>query len=129
MNDQQTIARSQALLKYAYGLTLILIGADKVLQTNAIADWEGYVSPFVLSVLPVGALTIVAVLGIAEIAVGLLMLLKWTRIAAILAIIALAAIIVNLLSMGLIDIAARDALIALGALVLFWLTDALERRE
>ena len=125
--DSSLVLRSQQLLKYAYGITLTLIGFDKVLRTNVIANWEGYVSDFALSVLPVGATTIVLALGIAEIVVGLLMITVATRLAAILAIATLAVIIVNLLSMGLYDIAARDALIALGALVLIWLTDALPR--
>jgi hypothetical protein len=124
MAGESTIIKSWTLLKYAYGLTLLVIGIDKVFRLNLIANWEGYVSDFALSVLPVGASTIVMVLGIAEILVAILMLTAWTRLAAIIAIITLAVIVINLLMLGLYDIAARDVLIALGALVLVWLTDA-----
>lgn len=124
MEYSDTIKRSQTLLKFAYGLTLLLIGLDKVFALNFIADWEGYVSDFALAVLPLSAGTIVFILGIAEIVVGIMMLTKWTRIAAMIAITTLGIIIINLLSMGLYDIAARDALIAIGALVLIWLSDA-----
>jgi uncharacterized membrane protein len=117
------VNKSRKLLKYSYGVALVVIGLDKVLGTNFIVDWQGYVSDLALAVLPVEAPTLVLLLGIAEILVGVMMLTKWTRLAAILTIIALAAIVINLLSMGLFDIAARDILIALGALVLFWLTD------
>ena len=124
MTGESTIIKSWTLLKYAYGVTLLVIGIDKVFQLNLIANWEGYVSDFALSILPVGAPTIVMVLGIAEILVAILMLTAWTRLAAIITIITLAVIVINLLMLGLYDIAARDVLIALGALVLVWLTDA-----
>jgi hypothetical protein len=125
MAEESTIRKSWTLLKYAYGVTLLIIGIDKVFGLNLIANWEGYVSDFALSILPVGATTIVMVLGIAEIIVGILMLTLWTRLAAIIAIITLAVIVINLLMLGLYDIAARDVLIALGALVLVWLTEAI----
>jgi uncharacterized membrane protein len=123
--NQELVLRSWNLLKYAYGIALIIIGLDKALGTDFIVEWSKYVSPLALEVIPVSATTIVLVLGIVEVIVGVAMLIRFTRIAAILAIIALALIIVNLLSMGLYDIAARDLLIAFGALVLVWLTDAL----
>lgn len=125
MNEELALRRSWMLLKYAYGATLVLIGLDKVFSLNLIANWEGYVSELALSALPIDAGALVLGLGVVEIAVGVLMLTKWTRLAAVLAIAALALIVINLLSMGLYDIAARDVLLALSLLVLVWLTDTM----
>ena len=103
------------MLSYAYGAVLILIGLDKVLQSNLITDWIQYVSPLAQSVIPMDPLTIVITLGIAEVLVGALFFTRWVRVAAAVSIAVLLLIIVNLLDLGLYDIAARDALIALGA--------------
>lgn len=103
------------MLAYAYGAVLILIGLDKAFGTNIITDWVKYVSPLAQSVLPVPPATIVLVLGIAEIIVGIIFFTRWVRIAAFISILVLIVIIINLFSLGLYDIAARDALIALGA--------------
>ncbi len=124
MTTLAAVERSYTTLKYGYGITLVLIGLDKLLRTNLIADWDGYVSGLALAVLPLSAGVIVAILGLAEIAVGGMILGRLVRQGALLAIATLIIIIANLFSLGLYDIAARDALIALGLLVLIWLTDA-----
>lgn len=127
MTTDTAVVHSQVLLKYAYGITLVLIGLDKLLQTNFIVLWTSYVSPLAQSVLPFTPEMIVIGLGFAEVVVGVALLTRWTRIAAYIVIAVLAVIIVNLLNLGLYDIAARDLLIALGALALAWLTKARER--
>lgn len=124
MTQHYAVERSIALLKWAYGLTLIAIGIDKVFQINFFAEWQLYVSPFAQSLIPLSPTAVTVSLGIAEIVVGLMFLTRFARAAAYLTIAVLAVIIVNLGSMGLYDIAARDFLIALGALVLVWLISA-----
>lgn len=123
----QNIITSQGLLKYAFGVSLVLIGIDKVFHTNIFTEWEQYVSPLALSILPITAVTLVSVLGIAEIVVGVLFFTRFGKLAASVAILTLAAIIVNLFSLGLYDIALRDALIALSAYVFILLTSVTER--
>jgi uncharacterized membrane protein YphA (DoxX/SURF4 family) len=118
----QNITISQSILRYAFGVSLIVIGLDKVFHTNIVTEWEKYVSPLALSVLPISAVTLVSVLGIAEIIVGALFFTRFCKIAAYIAIVTLAAIIVNLFSLGLYDIALRDALLALSAYVFTLLT-------
>ncbi len=125
----QNIIISQRILRYAFGISLIVIGLDKVFHTNIITDWEKYVSPLALSVLPITAVTLVSVLGTAEIAVGVFFFTRFCRIAAYVAIITLLAIIINLFSLGLYDIALRDALIALSAYVFVLLTNTIENRN
>jgi len=124
MNTQMAIDRSIMLLKWAFGLTLILIGLDKVLGANIFVEWEKYVSPLAQAVLPIAPGTLVLVLGIAEVLVGAMMLYRFTRIAAYVSIAVLALIVVNLFSLGMYDIAARDVLLAFSLLILIWLLDA-----
>lgn len=123
----QHIVTSQILLRYSLGITLVLIGLDKVFHTNIVTIWEQYVSELALTVLPLTAVTIVSVLGIAEIVVGVLFFTRWKKIAATVAILALLAIIINLVSMGLYDIALRDLIIAIAAYVFIRLTRAMEK--
>jgi uncharacterized membrane protein YphA (DoxX/SURF4 family) len=125
----QNITFSQSILRYAFGISLVLIGLDKVFHTNIVTDWEQYVSPLALSVLPISAVTLVSVLGIAEIVVGVLFFTRLSKIAAIVAIITLIAIIINLISLGLYDIALRDALIALSAYVYILLTTVTDKER
>jgi hypothetical protein len=56
--------------------------------------------------------------GIIEIAVGLLVLTRWTRLGAWIAAAWLVLIAVNLATMGLFDIAVRDLAMAVGAYTL-----------
>lgn len=116
MNDIRATAISvRQYLTYAYGAVLILIGLDKLFQTDIIANWAGYVGPLAQSIIPLTPSTFVMVLGAAEIVVGILFFTRYVRLACYIAIAVLALIIVDLLNLGLFDIAARDALIALGA--------------
>lgn len=112
------------LLKYAYGAVVLLIGLDKLFRTNLIVDWEQYVAPQVAAALPFSVGTFLAIMAIIEIAVGILLLSKWTRFAAYLSAAWLVLIAVDLLMLGLVDIAARDILLAVGAIALAWLTEA-----
>ncbi|MCL4361615.1 hypothetical protein M1446_04660 [Candidatus Dependentiae bacterium] len=101
------------LLKYTYGLILIIVGSDKFL--NMVTFWQKYISPFASEVLPVEQNTFLMLFGAAEILTGLLILSKYTRIGCYITIGVLAIIIINLLSMGMYyDIATRDLLIAIG---------------
>jgi hypothetical protein len=127
MNHNITL--SQNILKYAFGISLVAIGLDKVFHTYIVTDWEKYVSPLALSVLPISAVTLVSVLGIAEIIVGIGFFTRFRIIAAYVAILTLLAIIVNLFSLHLYDIALRDALLALSAYVFILLTQVLQREH
>jgi uncharacterized membrane protein len=120
------IITSQRLLQYAFGISLVVIGLDKVFHTNIVTEWEKYVSPLALTVLPMSAVTLVSLLGVAEITVGVLFFTRFCKIAAAVAIATLLLIIINLFSLGMYDIALRDALIGLSAYVFILLTRATE---
>jgi uncharacterized membrane protein YphA (DoxX/SURF4 family) len=99
-----------------YGLVPLLAGLDKFL--NLLTDWPKYLSPAIAGLLPVSAQTFMHAVGIIEIVVGLLVLTRWTRIGAWIAAAWLVLIAVNLITMGLFDIAVRDLAMAVGAYTL-----------
>ncbi len=127
MSPQKRVALSWNLLRYSYGAVILLAGLDKLLATNFIVDWQSYISPFVAGLLPVSTGVFLGAMGVIEIAVAILMLTKWPRIAGYLSVAWLLLISVNLVLMGHLDIAIRDILLAVGAFVLTELTVAVEQ--
>lgn len=109
-------------LRWAYGLVPLLAGLDKFF--NLLADWQAYLSPAVTSVLPVDPALFMGAIGVVEIAVGVLVLTKWTRLGAYLAMGWLVLIAVNLLLAGVFDVAVRDLVMAIGAYTLARLAEA-----
>lgn len=99
-----------------YGLVPLLAGLDKFL--NILADWPSYVSPLAAAALPVSAQTFMYLVGVIEIAVGVMVLTKWTRLGAWMAAAWLVLIAVNLVAMGVLDVAVRDLAMAVGAYTL-----------
>lgn len=118
MNHADRSARSLNLLRYSYGAVILLVGLDKLFGTDLIVSWPQYISPLALSLLPVSVSVFLIIVGIIEIAVAVLMLTKWPRLAAYLSAAWLVLIALNLLAGGYVDIAARDLLLAVGALAL-----------
>ena len=115
---------AKTLLRIGYGLVPILAGADKF--TNLLTDWNQYLSPKVERRLPVDGRTFMRLVGLAEIAVGLLVLRR-PKVGGAVVSGWLLAITGNLLSMGkYLDIAARDALLAAGAAALAMMPERAE---
>lgn len=102
-------------LKLAFGVVPIVAGLDKFL--NLLTNWEQYLSPLVSRVVP--ATSFMHMVGIIEIVAGLIVLSKWTRLGAYVVAVWLVGIVLNLLTTGhYFDIAARDAVMAVGAFTL-----------
>jgi hypothetical protein len=99
-----------------YGLVPLLAGLDKFL--NLLADWPKYLSPLVADLLPMSAQSFMYAVGIIEILVGLMVLTRWTRLGAWVAAAWLVLIAVNLVTLGMFDIAVRDLAMAVGAYTL-----------
>ena len=119
------IKRSWWTLKLTYGLLFIIAGADKFL--NLITFWPKYISPLLVQIIPLNVEHIIMGAAIFEIILGVLILIISARIGAYIAAAWLVIIALNLISMGVyFDIAVRDLVIAVGALVLAWLTDVIE---
>ncbi len=115
-------------LRTILGVIPVVAGFDKF--TNLLTHWEQYLSPLAVSVLPVSGAVFMRVAGIIEIAVGLMILTKWTRIGAYIAAGWLVAIALNLLASGhFLDVAARDVAMAVGAFALARLEEARARAD
>jgi hypothetical protein len=105
-----------------YGLVPLLAGLDKFF--NLLTDWPKYLSPWIANLLPMSPQTFMHLVGIIEIAVGLMVLTRWPRLGAWIATAWLVLIAVNLATMGLFDIAVRDLAMAVGASTLARLAEA-----
>ena len=112
---------TQVTLKYLLGLVPIVAGLDKF--TNFLANWEAYLNPMVLRVVPVTAREFMLAVGVIEIVAGVLVLMK-PRLGAFVVALWLLAIAGQLILWGqYLDVAVRDIVIALGgALTLARLT-------
>jgi uncharacterized membrane protein YphA (DoxX/SURF4 family) len=112
-------------LRLVYGLVPIVAGLDKF--TNLLTDWTQYLSPLVVRALPFSPQAFMGIVGVIEIAAGILVLTRMTRIAAYIVSAWLVAIALNLLTTGrYFDVAVRDLVMAVGAFVLAKLTEARE---
>lgn len=103
-------------LRWTYGLIPLLAGLDKFF--NLLADWPSYLSPAMESLLPLAPSTFMYLVGVIEIAVGVMVLTRWVREGAWLACGWLVLIAVNLTLAGAFDIAVRDLGLAVGAYTL-----------
>lgn len=121
---QHAVVRSWWALKLAYGLLFVVAGADKFF--NLITFWPKYIAPYFLSLLPLSVEQLSMAVGVGEIILGLLILVFATRIGGYIAAAWLLFIAVNLIMIGgYLDIAVRDIIMAIGALVLAWLDEAM----
>jgi DoxX len=108
-------------LRVALGLTPIIAGLDKYF--NKLADWGMYLSPMATKVIPIRASAFMHVVGVVEIAAGVIVLSRWTKIGSYIVMFWLIAIAVNLLTTGMFyDLAVRDLVVAVGAFALAQLT-------
>ncbi|HXP14903.1 MAG TPA: hypothetical protein VN907_06340, partial [Actinomycetes bacterium] len=110
------------ILHVGFVVAPILAGLDKFF--DVLVDWDQYLAPVATDVLPFSAHTIMMVVGVIEIAAGILVALR-PRIGGYVVAAWLWAIIVNLLVLGdYFDVALRDFGLSLGALALARLAEA-----
>ncbi len=126
--EHQAILTTHTTLKYLLAIVPIVAGADKF--TNILAQWEVYLNPMFLSIVPVSAATFMRLVGVIEIVAGVLVFLR-PRLGAFVVMAWLLAIAGQLLVWGrFLDIAVRDIVIAVGsALTLARLTIFVERSK
>ena len=107
------------LLRSAFTVAPIVFGLDKFV--NVLTDWPGYLAPWIDSLVPGTAQQAMYVVGIVEIAAGILVAIR-PLLGAYVVAAWLAGIIVNLLLIpGFDDVAVRDVGLLLAALALAWL--------
>lgn len=119
VSEHHAVHMTQRTLKYLFGLVPIVAGADKF--TNLLAHWENYLNPHLAAIItPVLFMRLV---GVIEIAAGILVLVK-PRLGAYVVMAWLLAIAFQLIVQGqYLDVAVRDIVLALGgALTLARLT-------
>lgn len=118
-------------LRIGLGLGPLLAGLDKFF--NLLADWSMYLSPLAERMLPVSPPVFMRMVGVVEMAVGLLILAGATRVGGYIAMGWLLAIAANLVSTGMFyDLAVRDVEIAIAAYTLARLSElrhGVEARE
>src|SRR5450830_9796 len=104
-------------LRIAFGLMAFLAGLDKFL--TLLTNWEQYVSPLVLSVVPLSAGARMRVAGVIEIAAGIAIFMGITRLGGYVVAGWLTLIALTLVTTGhYFDVAVRDMVMACGAFVL-----------
>lgn len=115
------------MLKLTYVIVPIIIGIDKCLLGWKLVNWAKYTSPLITEWIPFVTIAhVVLISGIIEIVAGII---TWfyPRFGGYLIAAWLLLVAANLLSMNMFyDIAARDVVIAIGAIALAWLTEAQE---
>lgn len=108
------------ILKYVFVVVPIVAGLDKF--TNILTDWSQYVNPILTQTIPMNSDSFMMIVGIIEIAAGLLVLLK-TKIGALVVSIWLALIALSLIaSFSFVDVAVRDLVMAISAYILYLLS-------
>jgi hypothetical protein len=101
------------LLKFTFVVVPIVAGADKF--TNLLASWEQYMNPSIAGLLPFPLTIVMMIVGVIEIAAGIIV---WKKpeiggyiVAAWLTVIALTL----LLGFNFVDVAVRDLVMAIAA--------------
>lgn len=116
----QKISKVQTLLKYTFVVVPIAAGLDKFI--NLLVEWDQYLHPGLADSLPFSASAFMMVVGVVEIAAGIIVF-KWTKIGATIVSIWLALIALSLIISGQhLDVAVRDIVMAISAYVLAELT-------
>jgi len=121
--DKRLILPAQ-ILRVTFGLTAMLAGLDKFF--NILADWQSYISPLALQILPISPALLMGVVGIVEIAVGVTILAVAPRVGAYVASAWLLLVAVNLALGGHFDVAVRDVVMSIAAFTLARLVEARE---
>lgn len=112
-------------LRVGLGLAPILAGLDKFF--NLLTNWEMYLDAGIPQLLHIQATTLMHIVGVVEIAAGILVFTRLTRYAAYIIMAWLLLIAANLVVQGMFfDIAVRDVELSLAAFVLAKLTEARE---
>ena len=119
-NDDDVTAAWWAL-RLGLGIGVLLAGLDKFFDKLAV--WSMYLSPLAERLLPVSGATFLRAAGVGEMALGLAILTRWTRLGGYALSAWLVGIVVNLAAAGSFwDLVLRDAQAALAAFALARLT-------
>ena len=108
------------MLRLTFGIVPIVAGLDKF--TNLLANWSGYLGTNITGMLPINATAFMKIVGIIEIAAGIIVLIR-PLIGAYIVMVWLICIALQLIIGGhYFDVAVRDLVMAIGAFTLAKLT-------
>jgi uncharacterized membrane protein YphA (DoxX/SURF4 family) len=108
-------------LRVLFGFVPIAAGLDKFF--NLLTNWEVYLNPLAMKVIPVSPATFMHLVGVIEIIAGVVVLSHFTKLGAYIVTAWLVAIALNLLTMGrFLDVGVRDLGLAVAAFSLAQLT-------
>jgi len=116
MSNTNTLSSVYVPLRITFGLVPLLAGLDKFF--NVLADWKAYFPSFAVDLLPFSLTTFMMIVGVIEIVAGLAVLTKFTRLGAYVVMAWLLLIALTVASAGFLDIAVRDAVMAVAAYTL-----------
>ena len=123
--SQQAVSQAYRLLRTVFTIAPIAFGLDKFL--GVLTDWDQYLAPLLNDMVPGSAHQAMLIVGVIEIAAGILVAVL-PRLGGYVVAAWLAGIIVNLLLLGdFYDVALRDFGLLVGALALARLAAAYKR--
>lgn len=104
------------LLKYTFVIVPVVAGLDKFMYL--LSEWDKYINPALLSIIPFSGATFMKIVGVIEIAAGLLVLLR-PSFGGLVVAAWLALIGISLIAGGMyLDVAVRDLVMAVSAFVM-----------
>ena len=121
--DNRKINSVYWALRITFGLVPLLAGLDKFF--NLLTQWEKYLSPLALKALPFSGTTFMHIVGVIEIAAGIIVLAGFTRLGGYIVTLWLIGIALNLVAAGYYDIAVRDLAMSVAAFSLARLSEVL----
>jgi uncharacterized membrane protein YphA (DoxX/SURF4 family) len=105
------------VLRIGLGVGPILAGLDKFF--NFFTNWEMYLNPLAPRLLHIQPSTFMHIVGVIEMAVGIVVLTRYTRLAAYVVMVWMWCIALSLITQwAFLDVAVRDIEISLGAFAL-----------
>jgi hypothetical protein len=121
------IRRGWRLLQFSYAALALIVGLDKF--AIVLVDWAGYLAPSVAGILPTSPVRLMWGVGVFEIVLAMLLAFRPRVGGALFGVwLLLTAFNLFLHPAGLLDLALRDIVLALGAFALGVLSRGLDRR-
>lgn len=111
---KESLVKTFNLLKITFGIVPIVAGVDKF--TNILTNWEQYLNPALVDLLPFSASVFMMIVGVIEIVAGGIVLKKPEIGGYIVSAWLTAIALTLLLGFNYVDVAVRDLVMAIAAL-------------